>query len=131
MLDAKELQHEIHRTIRHKVKVRIEMIIRYSIAGVWSESALAVKGRVLDLATDGCRLFTKRQFDEGQELRLTIHMPWQPKVVSQAVVRWCKALPEMEGYASGVKFKGLAEKDLKVIAKFLGRIESKIAAHIR
>ena len=131
MSDAKELQRERRRTIRHKVKVRIEMIIRYSIAGVWSESALAVKGRILDLSTDGCRLFTKKQFDQGQELRLTIYMPWQPKVVSLAIVRWCKALPEKEGYASGVSFKGLPEKDLKVIAKFLERLESKIAAHIQ
>lgn len=130
MSDAKELQRERRRTIRHKVKVRIEMVIRYAIAGVWSQSALAVKGRVLDLSTDGCRLFTKKQFDEGQELRLTIYMPWQPKVVSQAIVRWCKALPEKEGYASGVSFKRLPEKDLKVIAKFLDRLESKIAAHI-
>jgi len=131
MSDAKELQRERRRTIRHKVKVRIEMIIRYAIAGVWSESTLNVKGRVLDLSTDGCRLFTKKQFDQGQELRLTIYMPWQPKVVSQAIVRWCKPLPEKEGYASGVSFKGLPEKGLKVIAKFLDRLESKIAAHIR
>ena len=130
MSDAKELQHERRRTIRHKVKVHIQMIIRYAIAGVLSESTLNVKGRVLDLSTHGCRLFTKKQFDEGQVLRLTIYIPWQAKVVSKAIVRWCKPLPEKEGYASGVSFKGLPEKSLKAIAKFLDRLESKIAARI-
>jgi len=131
MSDMKDVQRERRRTIRHKVKVRIEMLIRYVIADTLSESTMGVKGRLLDLSTDGCMLFTKKRFDEGQALRLTILIPWQPEVVTQAVVHWCKALPEKEGFASGVSFKNLPEKGLKVITKFLAKLESKISSRMR
>ena len=129
MSDTGDAKRERRRAVRHKCKVRIEMIVRFSygMSGDWSENAVEIKGRLLDLSTEGAMLYTKEPFEPGQELRLTILIPKELAIVTGAVVRWCEPVPEKDDLASGVKFRNLPAEGLAAIAKFLRELE-KISA---
>jgi hypothetical protein len=118
----KEAKRERRRAIRHQCRVHIEMLIRCAsgLSGDQTTNTLDVKGRLLDLSTEGAMLHTKQDFAIGQELRLTIFLPGHPAVVATASVRWCKPLPEKEKeFASGALFLALSKDGLNVIQGFL------------
>ena len=128
--EPKDPKRERRRTIRHKVRVRIEMLVRvrFGASDDWSTNAVEIKGRLLDLSADGAMLYTRQSFERGQELRLTIFIPDEPRVKTKAVVRWCKFIPDKEGHASGVKFAGVSEEALDIVTTFLKKLDAKFQA---
>lgn len=124
--DAKERERQRRRIIRHNCKVAIDMLIGYAAghSDTWSVDAVKVKGRVLDLSMGGASLYTKRPFDTGQELRLTIMLPEGGAVNTHAMVRWVKAIPEKQAYASGVQFMHVADADQALIEGFLAELDA-------
>jgi c-di-GMP-binding flagellar brake protein YcgR len=107
--------------IRHNCKVAIKMLIGHAAGSSdsWSVDAIKVDGRVLDLSAGGASLFTKQPFETGQELRLTIQLRDGSKINTNALIRWIKSIPQKGGYASGVQFVEVSEKDRRAISKFL------------
>ena len=124
--DAKERERQRRRTIRHNCKVGIDMLIGHAAgySDTWSVDAVKVKGRVLDLSTGGAALYTKQPFDTGQELRLTIVLPEGGTVNTHATVRWVKAMPEKQAYASGVQFVHVTDADQALIEGFLAELDA-------
>lgn len=123
--DAEDAQRKRRRAIRHNCKVAIKMLIGHA-AGVsdqWSVDAIKVEGRVLDLSAEGASLYTKQAFEAGQELRLTITLRDRSKIVTSAVVRWVKAVPEKNAYASGVEFAKVGVQDQTKIMEFLRELD--------
>jgi len=124
--DAKERERQRRRTIRHNCKVGIDMLIGHAAghSDTWSVDAVKVKGRVLDLSTGGASLYTKQPFDTGQELRLTIMLPEGGTVNTHAIVRWVKAMPEKQAYASGMQFVHVTDADQALIEGFLTELDA-------
>ncbi len=122
--DAHELGKERRSEIRRQCRVVIEMLVRCTagLTGDTTTSAIEVKGRLLDLTATGAQLQTRKEFDPGQELRLTMYLP-DSVVHALATVRWCKALGGHKGYASGVQFPQLAKPATKAIEAFLKRLD--------
>jgi c-di-GMP-binding flagellar brake protein YcgR len=117
---------ERRRAIRHQCKVKIEMAIRYSSnrSDDWAVDTIEIKGRLLDLSSEGVSLFTREQFDTGQKLHITIILPDSKKIVAAGDVRWVKAMPEKGAFASGVKYQEVDEKSQKNLQRFLSYLDS-------
>lgn len=123
-VETRDMKRERRRAVRQKCKVRIEMIVRYKYgaSGEWTENAVEIKGKLLDLSADGAMLYTKDSFVIDQELRLTIFIPKQPPVTTPVTVRSSKLIPEKECYASGTKFRGIPAEGLAGIVRFLNGV---------
>jgi c-di-GMP-binding flagellar brake protein YcgR len=118
---TKELVRARRRAIRHNCKVGINMLIKHrqGMSDTWSTDTFAVEGRILDLSIEGASLYTKKQLDTHQELRLVIQLEDKTSIQSEAIVRWVKAASQKGGYTSGVAFTKVSGKDQKKIQKFL------------
>lgn len=125
---SKEMERRRRRVIRHNCRVRIEMLIgmRSGNSDTWSVDAVKLKGRVLDLSVGGASLFTKQPFETGQELRLGVNLPDGSEINTHATVRWVKAVPEKDAYASGVQFMHVSAKDSKKLVKFLEDLDATV-----
>lgn len=119
-------KRERRRIIRQQCRVHIEMIVRCSAGATndWSVNTIDVKGKLLDLSDEGAMLFTKQAFMEEQALRLTIYLPDEAPVATIVNVRWCKALEDKGGNASGVRFRKVSPEALAAIKHFLTRLQS-------
>lgn len=111
--DARKAQRERRRFLRHKCKVRIEMIVGGTADSDTDESrsTVKVKGHLVDLSIDGASLSTKHPFETRQALHLAIMFPDESTISSDAMVRWVKPAPEKGDYVSGVEFAELSEQD--------------------
>jgi hypothetical protein len=48
------------------------------------------------------------------------------QIGTNGMVRWTKGVPQKGGYASGVQFAQLSEKDLKVVRAFLQEMDDTV-----
>ena len=117
----KDVRRERRRAVRQKCTVLIETVIRFSqgFSNNWVEDSTQVKGCLIDLRVDGAKLYTKRQFPDGQELRLTLLLPGEPKVVAKANVQATKLIEEKGGYASSTRFVDISMDGRGSIERFL------------
>jgi c-di-GMP-binding flagellar brake protein YcgR len=122
----KELERTRRHIIRHNCKVSIVMPIAHVAAfqDTWSLDSIQIKGRILDLSGGGASLFTEQEFQTGQELQLTIRLRDGSDIHAKGSVRWVKAIPEKQAYASGVQFLTVADKDLAKVRKFLEELDA-------
>ena len=102
----RELRQKRRRAIRHTctVKISIQMGHRSSASDTWNMTDHPVAGRLLDLSTDGCQLYTRDLLDIGAQLNLLITLQTGEEIKAVGVVRWNKAIPEKSGYGLGVQF---------------------------
>ena len=123
---------EIHRLRRHAIRHNCQAVIRlqmgFSSGGsdTWSVEAFKVKGRILDLSKGGASLFTQDSFQTGQELLITIILKDSTEIDVKALVRWIKSVPEHHGYASGIQFAHVANKDATRIERFLEQLDATV-----
>lgn len=112
-------------TIRHTCNVTIEVLIGRAAGGSdeWTVDGVTIQGRLLDLSADGASLFTKHNLETGQELRLAIDLHGKSTITTKATVRWVKAIPEKNGYASGTQFGHVADKDREALATYLEELD--------
>jgi len=124
--DSEETERKRRRAIRHTCNVSIEMLIghRSGLSEDWAIDAVKIKGRLLDLSASGASLYTKERFEPGQELRLGIQLPDESLIATRGAVRWVKALDNKDGFASGVQFGHLAEKDARNLRRFLKELDA-------
>ena len=92
----------------------------------WSVDAFKIKGRILDLSKGGASIFTSDSLQTGQELLLTIILKDSTEIDVKAVVRWVKSVPEHHGYASGIQFAHVANKDATRIERFLEQLDATV-----
>lgn len=102
----RELRQKRRRAIRHTctVKISIQMGHRTAASDSWNMTDHPVAGRLLDLSTDGCQLYTRDLLDIGSQLNLLITLQSGEEIRAVGVVKWNKAVPEKNGYGLGVQF---------------------------
>lgn len=117
--------HARRHVIRHNCKVAIGVRVGVSsgYGDTWDMASVRVKGRILDLSTGGASLFTEQRFETGQELDLVIRLRDGEDIRAQSTVRWVKMVPQKGGYASGVQFTHMNDKDRRLVGKFLSELE--------
>jgi len=120
-----ERVREKRRQIRHNCAVKIIVLVRHSSGtlDVWHEDKMAVSGRVLDLSTKGASVFCGQHFEAGQQLGLNITLDGDIPVAAQCAVRWVKGVPDKRGFAHGVEFTGVSDKDKQKIDRFLNELD--------
>ena len=116
--------HARRHVIRHNCKVAIAVKVGVSsgYGDTWDVTSVRVKGRILDLSTGGASLFTEQPFDTGQELELVIRLRDGEDIHATGAVRWVKTV-QNGGYASGVEFSKMSDKDRRLVGKFLAELE--------
>jgi len=117
--------HARRQIIRHNCKVAIAVKVGVSsgYGDTWDVASVRVKGRILDLSTGGASLFTEQRFETGQELALVIRLRDGEDIHANSTVRWVKMVPQKGGYASGVQFTHMSDKDRRLLGKFLTELE--------
>lgn len=102
----RELRQKRRRAIRHTctVKISIQMGHRNAASDSWNMTDHPVAGRLLDLSTDGCQLYTRDVLDIGSQLNLLITLQSGEEIRAVGVVKWNKAVPEKNGFGLGVQF---------------------------
>lgn len=125
---SRELRHRRRRAIRHHCHVHIALKIQHSsgMSDLWTVEECKIKGRILDLSTDGSSLFTAHSMDIGQELNLIVELQNGKRFQASGVVRWTKRVAEREGFASGVQFTQIKETDQRLIQLFLDELDRTI-----
>jgi hypothetical protein len=123
---GKEERRKRRHAIRHTCQVKIEMLIGKAggFSNDWLVDAVDIRGRLLDLSADGASLFTKQPLETGQELRLAVGLLDSLCIHTGATVRWVKALPDKDGYASGAQFNHLPKEDQQRLNSFLAELET-------
>lgn len=121
-----EAEHARRRTIRHSCSVSIAVSVGVSsgYADTWTVDTVKLPGRILDLSEGGASLFTKQRIETGQQLDLAIKLRDGSLISTRSVVRWVKNVPEKGGFALGVQFAGVSEKDRAKITKFLAELDA-------
>lgn len=125
---AEEKRRLRRRAIRHNVAVHIatEVGFRSGVHDTWTVEDLPVKGKILDLSPTGCALFTTQMLDVGTNLKLIIQLQSGAKIAARGIVRWTKAIDARGGFASGVEFTAVSDKDRRMIDKFLQELDQTI-----
>lgn len=102
----REMRQKRRRAIRHTctVKISIQMGHRAASSEAWNMTDHPVAGRLLDLSTDGCQLYTRDLLDIGSQLNLLITLQTGEEIRAVGLVKWNKAIPEKNGYGLGVQF---------------------------
>lgn len=122
--DAKKAEHERRRFLRHKCKVRIEMLVGNGAREDDEAACNAIKvhGHIEDLSIDGALLTTKHAFDTKQALHLTVIFPDETQIFAKARVRWVKHDADKGDYASGVEFLQVSDDDQGRLLAFFKEI---------
>lgn len=126
--EGKRLRHLRRHAIRHQCSVDIALLMAYASGNsdTWNQHEHRIKGRILDLSEQGCSLFTKQNLDMGQRASVVIHLERGGQIRGQGIVRWTKSVPERHGFASGVQFERLSEKEARAISGFLLELDRTI-----
>ena len=125
---SKEQRRKRRRAIRHTCGVHIAIKISTAVGSMdtWNVEAHPIKGRILDLSAEGCSVFTAQRLEIGQELKLIIVLEDGTQVNTTGTIRWTKDVDTHNGYALGVQFSILEQKDQKTIHAFLGNLDRTI-----
>jgi len=115
----------LRRAIRHhcKVTIALEGGIQSGRSDTWRPMDFSVKGRVLDLSSEGCSLFTRDAIPIGTNMMLRIELEDYGTIESRATVRWSKAIPAKGGVASGTQFAGLSAPHQRRVEEFLKHLD--------
>lgn len=125
-IDTSDKRQERRRAIRHMCSVHMALRIAYSTGkadDTWNVEEHPVKGRLLDLSDEGCAVFTEQRLELGQEIKLIITLRSGSKVCGLGGVRWVKGVRQRQGFASGILFNSLNDRDKKLIGGFLHELE--------
>jgi len=122
--DREEVRRKRRHAVRHNCQVSIKMLVGHSAgtSDLVNIDHVSVKGRLLDLSTDGALLFTKEPFGTGQELQLEMRLDKKRELQCGALVRWVKAVPEKDGFASGVRLVEVPARAQQQLDHFLEKL---------
>jgi len=125
---SREQRHLRRRAIRHNCEASIGLKVATNYGGTdtWKLSEYPIPGRLIDLSSTGCSIFSKHQMAAGDRLALSINLLKGPVVQCSGTVRWTKAMPEHNGYANGVEFAEISSENRAKIDVFLKHLEAKL-----
>lgn len=123
--EAREMRHKRRRAIRHTCTVRISMQVghRGGAGENWNMTDHPIAGRLLDLSTDGCQLYTRDLLDIGTQLSLLITLQSGEEIRAVGLVKWNRALPEKGGFGLGVQFTRADHDAQSRIQKFIAYLD--------
>ena len=113
---ARKLRH----AIRHTCKAVLE--VKDVDAPGGQDPSKPLRARVLDMSEGGASLFIKYDLRVGSQLKLGVVIYDGSVIESQADVRWSAPKPAREGYAIGLEFADMDEKNRKRLGTFLAEL---------
>lgn len=120
---AQSIDHARRRAIRHNCVVSVG----FDISGSESVEGLGtLNGRVLDLSVGGASIFTHERLELGRRIALAIRLYDASHIDLRAVVRWVKAIPDKEGFVSGVQFMDVSGVEQSKILVFLRELDATV-----
>lgn len=119
---------KLRRAIRHTCKAVIEMEVAHSAgeSQIWQKDQHEMKARVLDLSEGGAALFTRHEIRPGQPVNVDIKLYDGTSIEAESEVRWTKPKQEKKGFALGVQFKKLDERNRKRLSRFLNELDASL-----
>ncbi len=119
-------ERKLRRAIRHTCKATIDIDVKHSVGqtGHWETDKHQLKARVLDLSEGGASLFSKHDLRQGTRCRVGIKLYDGKSVEADAEIRWNSPKPQKEGFALGVQFTEIDDKNRKRLSKFLTDLDN-------
>lgn len=118
-------ERKLRRAIRHTCKATLEIDVRHSVGQTddWETDRAKIKARVLDLSEGGASLFCKHDLRQGTPCRVAIKLYDGSEAEADAEVRWSSHKPQKDGYALGVQFTKIDDKNQRRLKKFLTNLD--------
>ena len=114
------------RAIRHACKAELNIEVSHQQGGrggEWVVTRQRLQGHVLDLSEDGASFFIKYPASTNQNFNFLIKLHDGRKIEGAADVRWVKQKESANGYAVGTRFTRIDNRNLKLIALFLEKLD--------
>lgn len=121
-------ERKIRRAIRHTCKAVIQIDVKHSVgeSGHWETDQQDVKARVLDLSEGGASLFCKHDLRQGTKCRVAIKLYDGSAVEAASEIRWSSHKPQKDGYALGLQFNQIDDKNLRRLRTFLTELDNTV-----
>lgn len=122
---TRDLRQRRRRAIRHNCTIHLALEPQQAsgFGDSWEVDDHPIKGRVLDLSAEGCSIFTPEPLEQGRVVSMLITIRSGSKFHAEGAVRWCRPVALRDGYASGLHFEQIQQKDLQLIQGFLKELD--------
>jgi c-di-GMP-binding flagellar brake protein YcgR len=119
-------ERKLRRAIRHTCRAVLDLEVKHSPGqtGVWESDRHQLKARVLDLSEGGASLFCKHDPGRGTRLRVGVKLYDGMSIEAESEVRWTTYKEQKEGYAVGVQFVSIDERNQRRLHKFLADLDA-------
>jgi c-di-GMP-binding flagellar brake protein YcgR len=121
-------ERKLRRAIRHTCKAVIDIDVKHSVGetGHWESDQHEVKARVLDLSEGGASLFCKHDLRQGTKCRVAIKLYDGSSVEAASEIRWASPKPQKGGFALGMQFNQMDDKNRKRLSTFLTELDNTV-----
>ena len=121
-------ERKLRRAIRHTCRAVLEMDIKHSSGKTeaWETDRHQLKARVLDLSEGGASLFCKHDPGRGARVRVGVKLYDGMTIEAESEVRWTSYKESKAGYAVGVQFVSIDERNQRRLHKFLEELDASL-----
>ncbi len=119
-------ERKLRRAIRHTCRAVIDIEVKHSPGQtlVWESDRHQIKARVLDLSEGGASLFCKHDLRQGTRARVGVKLYDGSIIEADSEVRWTSFKEQKQGYAIGVQFVSIDERNQRRLHNFLSEIDA-------
>jgi c-di-GMP-binding flagellar brake protein YcgR len=117
---------KLRRAIRHTCKATIDIDVKHAVGQTehWETDKHQLKARVLDLSEGGASLFCKHDLRQGTRCKIAIKLYDGNTAEADAEIRWSSHKPQKDGYALGLEFVQIDDKNLRRLKRFLQDLDA-------
>lgn len=121
-------ERKLRRAIRHTCRAVIDIEVRHSPGQTqaWESDRHQIKARVLDLSDGGASLFCKHDLRQGTRARIGVKLYDGTMIEADSEVRWTSFKEQKQGYAIGVQFVSIDDRNQKRLHRFLADLDSSL-----
>lgn len=119
-------ERKLRRAIRHTCRAVLDVEVKHSAGQtqVWETDRHQLKARVLDLSDGGASLFCKHELRQGTRVRVGVKLYDGSTIEADSEVRWASFKEQKEGYAIGVQFVSIDDRNQRRLHRFLTEIDA-------
>lgn len=119
-------ERKLRRAIRHTCRAVLDIEVKHSPGQTqaWESERHQIKARVLDLSDGGASLFCKHDLRQGTRVRVGVKLYDGSTIEADSEVRWTSFKEQKEGYAIGVQFVSIDDRNQRRLQRFLADLDS-------
>jgi hypothetical protein len=119
-------ERKLRRAIRHTCKAVLSLDVKHSPGDFdhTETDEVHLKARVLDLSEGGASLFCKHELRQGATCRIAVKLYDGTSVEADSEIRWTSHKPRKDGYALGLQFLQIDEKNERRLKNFLEDLDN-------